>query len=110
LKRGTVITVKPSTSAGDKPRPAIVVQNDDFETADTLIIVPLTSEIAGNMLVLPIILPDANNGLREPSRLMTNRLTGASRTQIGRAIGQISISDMERVDDALFAALGLGGR
>ena len=87
-----------------------MVQSDDFETADTLIIVPLTSEIAGNMLALPVILPDANNGLKEPSRLMTNRLTGAARQQIGRAIGQISINDMERVDAALFAALGLGGR
>ena len=108
MVRGTVITIKPSESAGDKPRPAIVVQSDDFETPDTLIIVPLTSEIANNLLTLPVIMPDDNNGLKEPSRLMTNRMTGAARFQIGRVIGRISERDMERVDAALMLALGLG--
>ena len=107
FKRGTVITVAAGGGIGHKPRPAIVVQNDDYAYADTVLVVPLTGETRRGLLTSPVFEPDTNNGLKEPSRLMTNRLAGTPLTIVGKIIGTMSAEDMDRVDAALTLVLGL---
>jgi mRNA interferase MazF len=108
LKRGTVVTVAAGGGIGHKPRPAIVVQHDDYANSDTLIVVPLTGEVRSGLLTRPVFQPDESNGLLEPSRLMTNRIAGAPIANVGKIIGTMSREDMERVDAALSLVLGLG--
>ncbi len=107
IKRGTVVTVSAGGGIGHKPRPAIVVQNDDYAHSDTLVVVPLTGELSGELVTRPVFQPDSGNGLKEPSRLMTNRIAGTPIANVGKVIGIMSREDMERVDAALSLVLGL---
>ncbi len=107
VKRGTVVIVSAGGGIGHKPRPAIVVQHDDYESVDTLIVIPMTKEVEGNLVTRPVFQPDSANGLREPSRLMTNRIAGTPVANVGKIIGILSDADMERVDASLLLVLGL---
>jgi mRNA interferase MazF len=107
VKRGSVVTVSAGGGMGHKPRPAIVVQNDDYAHSDTIIVVPLTGDVRNDLVTRPVFLPDESNGLREPSRMMTNRLIGTPLTNVGAVIGTMSHDDMRRVDAALALVLGL---
>ena len=107
VKRGAVVTVSAGGGIGHKPRPAIVVQNEDYSNSDILIVVPLTRETRSGLVTRPVFQPDESNGLKEPSRLMTNRIAGTPVTNVGIVIGMMSPEDMERVDAALSLVLGL---
>ncbi len=108
FKRGTVVTVAAGGGIGYKPRPAIVVQHDDYANSDTLIVVPLTGEVRSELVTRPVFQPDGSNGLQEPSRLMTNRIAGTPLANVGKIIGVMSKEDMARIDAALSLVLGLG--
>jgi mRNA interferase MazF len=103
-----VVTVAAGGGIGHKPRPAIVVQHDDYANSDALIVVPLTGEVRSGLVTRPVFQPDESNGLLEPSRLMTNRIAGTPMANVGKMIGTMSRVDMERVDAALSLILGLG--
>lgn len=107
MKRGSVVTVAAGGGIGHKPRPAIVVQDEAYSQSDTIIVIPLTRETSGELLTRPVFEPDEDNGLQEPSRLMTNRLAGTPLANVGKIIGTMSRDDMERVDAALSLLLGL---
>jgi mRNA interferase MazF len=108
-RRGAVVTVAVGGGMGHKPRPAIVVQHDEYANSDILIVVPLTGEVSGNLVTRPVFQPDENNGLLQPSRLMTNRIAGTPIANVGKAVGFMSADDMGRVDEALSLILGLEG-
>jgi mRNA interferase MazF len=107
IERGSVITVAAGGGMGHKPRPAIVVQSDDYSQSDTLIIVPLTGETRGEAITRPIFSPDDSNGLQQVCRMMTNRIMGVPIANVGKVVGKMSPEDLERVDAALSLILGL---
>ena len=69
MKRGEVYTVSLSGVAG-KPRPALIVQADEFAAIGTVLFCPLTSKVSNTALFRPVIEPTDANGLRETSRAM----------------------------------------
>ncbi len=107
VARGTVVIVSTGGSLVGKPRPAIVIHANQFDFPETRIVVPFTSWDVTDELVMPIFLPDALNGLLEPSSLMTHRIAAIRKSQIGKIIGTMSREDMVRVDLALSLVLGL---
>jgi mRNA interferase MazF len=108
FKRGTVVTAAARGVSGRKPRPAIVVQSNDYSHDELVVIVPLTSETGGSLLTRPVFAPDQTNGLREASRLMSDRIGSAPLSRLGNSIGTMSSEDMDRVDSALRLLLDLG--
>ena len=109
MKRGDVVTVALGSGFGGKPRPALVVQADAFDTPDTLVMTLFTSDFAEGYPVRPRYEPTVENGLRETSELMVDIIVTARRSKIGRVIGRLGRDDMARADRALLALLGLAG-
>jgi mRNA interferase MazF len=105
--RGQVLIASTGGSISGKPRPVVVVQDPRFDFADTLIVVPLTTEDAVDRLIRPLIQPDEQNGLDQPSSAMINRIGAIRKSDVGRFAGSLSRPDMERVDAALSLVLGL---
>lgn len=104
--RGEVWTVAGSGYAS-KPRPAVVVQSDDVDTFDSTIVCLFTTDqsISGPMRV-PLE-PDGANGLAKPCSVMVEKVIAVRKAALGRKIGELSKSDMERISDALRMAMGL---
>jgi mRNA interferase MazF len=105
--RGQVLIASTAGTIGGKQRPAIVVQDSSFDFADTVIVVPLTTEYPVDSAVRPLITPDERNGLKRPSIAMVNRVSAILKSEIDQIIGVVSDDDMSRIDMALLLVLGL---
>ncbi len=106
IKRGNIV-VAVHADLG-KPRPAVVVQADIFnETAGTILVCPLTSDITERMPLRPIIPAGPNSGLRERSQIMTERMMALRADRIRGVLGSIDTPTAEQLDRALLIVLGL---
>lgn len=107
MKRGEVWTVAAGGDFAGKPRPALIIQNDRFESTPTVAVCACTSDPTGAALMRPHIQPSVENGLKAPTRLMVDKITIVPRPRLGYRVGALSAEDMARVDEALLIFLGL---
>lgn len=106
MKRGDIITV---VVQGDfaKPRPAVIVQSDDFLDIPSLTVLLLTSELRNVPAVRITIEPNRTNGLLKTSQIMIDKITTTASKRIGQPIGRLSPEQMAAIDRALAVFLGL---
>lgn len=107
LSRGDMVT---ASLPGDlaKPRPAVVIQADEFiDGHRTVLVCPLSTYPANAPLFRPAVEPDEHNGLEFPSEVMVDKITPAKKTEFGNVIGRLSEADMGRVEAALVTITGL---
>jgi len=107
MRRGDVVAV---AAAGDygKPRPAVVVQSDAFPAGHASVIVcPMTSELADAPDFRLTIEPSTVNGLRLRSQVMVDKPVTVRRERLGQAIGRLEADDLRRLNVALAFVLGL---
>lgn len=105
MRRGDLISVALARDCG-KPRPAIIVQADDFEQLESVMVVPLTSDRLRQEVFRIHLEPSEQNGLREKSQVMIDKIATLPRAKAGTFIGRVSNDDMALVDRALAAFLG----
>ena len=109
MKRGDIV-IATGPGFGGKPRPNLVVQANDYLVLPTLILLPITSELADPPSLLRIRLaPDETNGLREVSEVMTDIPYTTRPDRVRQRIGELARQDMDRVEDAMLLVLGFAG-
>lgn len=106
MKRGDLITVVLPGALG-KPRPALVVQADDFERLGTVTFLPLTSDVLPDQVFRIEVTPTPENGLRSPSHIMADKCSTLRTSKAGPVFGVLDNAAMEQVDRALATFLGL---
>lgn len=107
MRRGDIVVV---AAAGDygKPRPAVVVQTDALpETHASVVICPMTSEIADAPDFRVTVEPSDRSGLRVRSQIMADKPVTVRRARIGRAIGRLRPDELASLNIALAFAMGL---
>jgi mRNA interferase MazF len=104
MRRGDLISVVLVRDYG-KPRPAIIVQSDEFQL-DSITVVPLTSDRLSLEVFRVRLEPSDANGLRQKSQVMIDKMTTLPRAKTGSLIGRVSDEDMALLDRALAAFLG----
>ena len=107
MKRGEIWTVAGGGDYAGKPRPAVIVQDDAFDATASITICALTTDPANAPLFRLPVAPSAVNGLREPCRLMVDKLTTVPKARLGRRIGQLDDEDVVRLNRAALVFLGL---
>ena len=107
MKRGEIWTASGGADYAGKPRPVIIVQDDSFDETASITICPLTTHGIDAGLVRPDIEPSPDNGLRETSWAMADKVTTVARTRLGRRIGALSEAEMVPLSRALTVFLGL---
>ena len=109
MKRGEIwIVAGPSDYAG-KPRPAGIVQDDRFDTAESLTVCPLTTDPTPGPLARLLVEPTEANGLRVTSWVMADKLTTIAKAKFDRRIGRLDDETMLRLNRAMLVFLGLAG-
>lgn len=103
MKRGDVVRV-----AMGKPRPAVVVQDDQFDTPVDIILCPFTTTLLDAPLYRLPVPATAENGLTTMSQLMVDKIGPARRDRIDAVIGRLSAEDMTRLTEAMAIILGVG--
>lgn len=105
MKRGDIVTTALRGDYG-KPRPALVVQSDLFET-DSVTLLLITSTLQTASFLRVDISPTEANGLRKPSQVQIDRLISTPRERIGAVVGSVSSSLLQVVDRRLVSFLAL---
>lgn len=103
MKRGDVVRV-----ADGKPRPAVVVQDDQFETPVDVIVCPFTTTLLDAPIYRLHVLATPENGLRSDSQLMVDKIGPARRDRVDEVVGRLGPSDLERLTEAMAIILGIG--
>lgn len=89
-----------------KPRPAVIVQDDRFDT-DSVTLCPCTTDATDAPLFRLAIEPSHSNGLSSASRLMVDKITTVRRTRLGERLGALDDADLVRLNRAALVFLGI---
>ncbi|MFZ5849926.1 MAG: type II toxin-antitoxin system PemK/MazF family toxin [Actinomycetota bacterium] len=109
MRRAEIWTAAGGTGCAGKPRPVVIVQDDRFDATGSATVCAFTSDPTEAPLLRLPVEPDEVNGLREPSRLMVDKLTTVPRSKLGERMGRLSEEDMLRLGRSLLVFLGLAG-
>lgn len=91
-----------------KPRPALVVQSDLFNTAHTsLTLCPITSTLRAAPLFRLEVTPSEQNGLKKRSQIAIDKMASVRTERVQKVIGSLSARDIQTVDRALKLWLAL---
>ena len=106
MNRAEVWTVSGDAYAG-KSRPAVIVQDDRFDTTASVTVCAFTTDATEAPLFRLPVTPSERNGLRSDSRLMVDKLTTVSKEKLGERIGRLDDEDVVRLNRAILLFLGL---
>ena len=106
MRRGDVVTVALQGDLG-KPRPALIVQADEFAAHPSVVLLPITSMLVDAPRLRPRVEPSAANGLATASQIMVDRVQSVARSKLGARIGTLEPATMALVERALATLLRL---
>jgi mRNA interferase MazF len=109
MKRGEVWTASGAKDYTGKPRPVIIVQDDDFDATDSITVCPITTFETEAPLFRLQVEPNDRNGLRVACRLMVDKITTVPKSKMGVLIGRLDNEDLSRLNRAMLVFLGLAG-
>lgn len=105
MRRGYIITVAGGVYA-NKPRPALIVQDDRFDATDSLTVCPFTTtEVDAPLLRVPVT-ADEQNGLDQDSFLMVDKVTTVRRSNAHTVLGRLEATTMVELERRLLVFLG----
>lgn len=105
MRRGDIVAVAAPGDFG-KPRPAVIIQSDNFSQSDTVIVALLTSTLTDAPLLRVLVAPTADNGLQLPSQIMADKVVTLRRSRIGQHIGHLDDETMVALNRTLALVLG----
>ena len=107
MKRGEVWTAAGGADYVGKPRPVVIVQNDQFPFTQSVTTCSLTTTQVDAGILRVAVEPSEQNNLKVQSFVMVDKVTTIPRSKLGRRIGQLSGGDLESVDRSLAIFLRL---
>ena len=107
MNRGELWTVSGGTYA-QKPRPALIIQDDLFAESESITLLPLTSQLTDAPLLRLTVEPGQLTGLERVSQIMVDKLTTVRRASLGQRMGRVDAKTMVAVEQSLAIFLGLG--
>ena len=107
MRRGEIWTVSGGGDYAGKPRPVVIIQDDNFDATLSVTVCAFTTDETEAPLFRIAILPNQGNGLRQASRLMVDKITTVAKSKLGAQIGQLDAPDLVRLNQAMLVFLGL---
>ena len=104
--RGDFVTIAMQGDFG-KPRPALVIQADQFEEHATVTVLPVTSTLVAAPLLRIAVQPSAANGLQKPSQVMVDKAMTVKHDKVGQPFGRIDVDSMVEIERCLAVFLGI---
>ena len=109
MRRGEIWTASGGGDYAGKPRPVLIVQDDAFVETASVVVCLLTSHTLDAPLLRIRIEPSAENGLRETSFAMADKITTIPRARLGRRVGAVAPAAVAEISRAIIVFLGLAG-
>lgn len=106
MHRGDFVTISKQGDFG-KPRPALVIQADQFDKHATVTVLLVSGTLVDAPLLRVTIQPDDANGLQKPSQVMIDKTMTVKRDKLGKAFGSADDAAMLEVGRCLAVFLGI---
>ena len=106
MKRGDIVTVAIQGDFG-KPRPALVIQANQFNEHTSVTILPITSTLVDAPLLRITIQPNSENGLQKTSQVMIDKTMTVKREKISNPFGSINSVTLVEIERCLAVFLGI---
>lgn len=106
MMRGELVTIAMQGDYG-KPRPALVIQANQFNEHSSVTVLPITSTLVAAPLLRVTIQPSAENGMHKPSQVMVDKVMTVKRDKVGAAFGHIDADALVEVERCLAVFLGI---
>lgn len=106
MRRGDFVTVAMQGDFG-KPRPALVIQSDQFSEHTTVTVLPVTSTLVAAPLLRVTVEPTPESGLQKPSQVMVDKAMTMKRDKVGPAFGRIDADVLVEIERCLAVFLGI---
>jgi mRNA interferase MazF len=107
VRRGEVWTAAAGSGYAGKPRPVVIIQDDLFEATASVTVCAFTTDPTDAPLLRMPVAADDTTGIRQPSRVMVDKITTIPRSKLGERIGRLSDDDMTRLARSIVVFLGL---
>ena len=104
--RGDFVTIAMQGDFG-KPRPALVIQSDQFNAHATVTVLLVSSVLVDAPLLRVTVQPTPVNGLQKPSQVMVDKAMTVKRDKLGEVFGSVSDSAMLEIGRCLAVFLGI---
>lgn len=105
MRRGDLVPVAIPGDFG-KPRPALVIQSDQFEATATVTVLLLSGTLVEAPLIRVDVEPSPENGLRKRSQVMVDKAMTVKRDKFGQPFGRLDEAAMIAVNRSLALFLG----
>ncbi|WP_194945214.1 type II toxin-antitoxin system PemK/MazF family toxin [Limnohabitans sp. DM1] len=106
MMRGDFVTIAMQGDFG-KPRPALVIQADQFGEHATVTVLPVSSTLVAAPLLRITVQPSDGNGLQKPSQVMIDKTVTVKLDKVGPAFGHIDTDTMVEIERCLAVFLGI---
>ena len=106
MRRGDLVTVAMPGDFG-KPRPALVIQSDQFSATATATVLLISATPIDAPLIRLTVEPTPENGLHKPSQVMIDKAMTVRREKLGAPFGRLDDDTMVAVNRGLTLFLGL---
>lgn len=106
MMRGAFVVTAIQGDLG-KPRPALVIQANQFSEHSSVTILPVSSMLVDAPLLRVTVQPNAENGLQKPSQVMVDKTMTVKRDKIGKVFGRIDADTMMEIERCLAVFLGI---
>jgi len=104
--RGDFVTIAMQGDFG-KPRPALVIQADQFDEQATITVLLVSSMLVNAPLIRITVQPSMGNGLQKPSQVMVDKAMTVKRDKLGQAFGRIDEDALVEVERCLAVFMGI---
>lgn len=106
MNRGDFVTIAMQGDFG-KPRPALVIQSDQFNEHATVTVLLVSSLLVEAPLFRVTVQPGEVNGLQKPSQVMVDKVMTVKRDKLGDVFGTASDDVMLEIGRSLALFLGI---
>lgn len=106
MRRGDFVTIAVQGDFG-KPRPALVIQANQFDEHPTITVLPVTGTLVAAPLLRITVQPSIENGLQKPSQIMVDKAMTVKRDKLGQSFGRIDADALVEVERCLAVFLGI---
>lgn len=104
--RGDFVTIAMSGDFG-KPRPALVVQANQFDEHATVTVLLVSGTLVDAPLFRVTVQPNELNGLRTTSQIMVDKIMTVKRDKLGPSFGRLDQDLLIEVERSMAVFLGI---
>ncbi|YCI05533.1 type II toxin-antitoxin system PemK/MazF family toxin [Ensifer sp. D2-11] len=106
IKRGSIYTMAAKGAYTGKPRPAIIIQNDEIPF-DSVVVVPTTTTWVDAPWFRIEIDPTEANGLTERCYAMSDKIVTIPKANLGKKLGALDEIPIKLLESAVLEVIGL---